>query len=271
MNTLTDSQFAKFRDVIYDASGISFSSVNRPILESRVKERLRIKKLETPDEYFSLIQEQEGELRLFLDSVTTNLTKFFRNEAHYEALKENVFPEIIERKKLNSNHVIKIWSAGCSTGEEAYSIAMVLIDLLPNYQSWKVDILASDLSLKSLLIAKEGYYSREKVDAIDNHYVTKFFEPHKEGYKVKDFVKEIIRFDYHNLKYDNGERDLDIIFCRNVIIYFDRTAQEKTITRFFEALNDDGYLYIGHSESLFGMNSGFKFNKIGNAIIYRKM
>ncbi len=268
MSFLSDNDFISFKEKIYDESGIHFSGTNRPILESRIKERLKIKKIETPREYYNLILQDKNELSTLLDSVTTNLTKFFRNASHFEALRNKVLPEIIERKKDTKK--IKIWSAGCSTGEEPYSILITLLDLLQDYSKWKIKIIASDISLKSLFIAREGYYSKERCENIDKRSLTKYFDKVGNGYKIKQYLKNMIKFDYHNLKYDNGERDIDIIFCRNVIIYFDRPAQESVIKRFYACLNENGYLYIGHSESLFGMKTGFVFHKIENACVYRK-
>ncbi len=269
MSYLKDEEFQKFKDLIYNESGIHFSNVNRPILESRVRERLKITNLEKPMDYFKLVMSDKNETITLLDSVTTNLTRFFRNESHFNALREVVIPEIVKRKKQDKK--IKIWSAGCSTGEEPFSIAILLLEVIKDYYSWVIDILASDISLKSLMVAKKGFYTKERVESVDKQILNKYFDEKDNGYQIKDFIKDLVRFDYHNLKFDNGERDLDIIFCRNVIIYFDRKAQEEVIKKFSLTLNDEGYLFIGHSESLFGMDTDFKFHKIGNGCVYRKI
>ena len=266
---LSDKDFNQFKEKIYDESGIHFSAVNRPILESRIKERLRVKKIETPQSYYELICGNRNELDYLLDSVTTNLTNFFRNDTHFEALSNQVLPEIIQRKTAENKKKIKVWSAGCSTGEEPYSIAIAILERLSNYEGWHIDILASDISLKSLIVAKEGFYNSNKVENVKPDYLLKYFDEADGGYQIKDAVKSLCRFDYHNLKFDNGERDIDIIFCRNVIIYFDRTAQLEVIKKFSECSNEEGYLFIGHSESLFGMETSYKFHKIGKACVYR--
>ncbi len=268
MRFLTDQEFTLIKDLIYKESGISFSDINRPILESRIKERCRKKQIEIPEEYYKIVSADHEELKILLDSVTTNLTKFFRNDAHFKALKHGIIPEIVKRKL---DRHIKIWSAGCSTGEEPYSILIYLYENLPDPDTWNINIIASDISLKSLLVAKEGYYTKERCDAIPEAYLAKYFDKIDKGYKIKDFFRKLIRFDYHNLKYDNGERDFDIILCRNVIIYFDKKAQEEVVGKFSKALHKDGYLFLGHSESLYGMDTDFKFSKIEDAIIYRKV
>ncbi len=265
---LSDQEFDQYRDLIYNESGIHFSASNRSILESRLKERLRNTKIETPALYFKKIREDEGELKVLLDSVTTNLTRFFRNTAHFQTLEYHVIPELIQYKQATRDHKIRIWSAGCSTGEEPYSLAMVFKDLLP--LDFSVEITASDLSLKSLMTAQEGYYPESRLNGVPEKYLKKYFEPAADGHRVKDEIKKLIKFDYHNLKFDSGQRGLDLVFCRNVIIYFDEPAQEAVIQKFWQSMGNHSYLFIGHSESLFGMKTDFEFLKTDWACIYRK-
>ena len=247
---------------------ITFTSTNRSILESRLKERLREKKLDSVKVYYEAIANNQGELKSFLDSVTTNLTRFFRNQPHFDALKNYVIPELIKIKKPTGNNVIKIWSAGCSTGEEPYTIAMLLSEILP--PGWKFEIIASDLSLKCLMTAKEGFYAESRISGIPEAYLKKYFDKVEGGYKIHTDIMSKIRFDYHNLKNDSGQRNLDIIFCRNVIIYFDEAAQTSVINRFWDAMQNKSFLFIGHSESLFGMKTKFEFVKTEWATLYRK-
>ena len=265
---LSDSQFSKIRDLIYDASGIHFTSSNRTILESRLKERLRKSGIPTIDEYTKVIMSDEGEMKTLLDTVTTNLTRFFRNTAHFQTFERHVIPELVAYKKGRGETHLKLWSAGCSTGEEPYSLAMVLKDLLP--PGFTFDITASDLSLKSLMTAKEGFYADNRMNGVPEKYLNRYFERKPGGYQVVEDIKKLIKFDYHNLKLDSGLRGLDIVFCRNVIIYFDETAQTNVIRKFYNAMNDHSYLFIGHSESLFGMDTKFEFFKTEWAIVYRK-
>lgn len=265
---LTDEVFEKFKNIVYDESGICFNSINRIVLEARINENLKRKGLETHEEYYSLLTKDKAEMQHFLDSVTTNLTKFFRNDAHFKSFREKVLPEIIARKGGTSKS-LKIWSAGCSTGEEPYSIAIVLLDT-PLLRGWDLKVYASDLSLKSLITAKAGKYRKDKLENVEPRYLSTYFEEVGAEYVVKDEVKKLIRFDYHNLRHKGSMSSLDIIFCRNVIIYFDAESQKQTISRFYDTLNTDGYLYIGHSESLFGMETNFRFNKVGNSILYTK-
>ncbi|MDR2542978.1 MAG: protein-glutamate O-methyltransferase CheR [Treponema sp.] len=264
---LNDANYELYRELIYAESGITFTPTNRSILESRLKERLREKGVDSVRTYFDQIKTDKEELKGFLDSITTNLTRFFRNQAQFDALEKHVIPELINNiKKIPGT--IRIWSAGCSTGEEPYTLAMLLSEVLP--KSWNFDILASDLSLKCLMIAKEGFYAENRIDGIPDSYLAKYFDKVDGGYKIRADVQSKIKFDYHNLKNDSGQRNFDIVFCRNVIIYFDEAAQTSVINRFYDSMASQSFLFIGHSESLFGMNTKFEFLKTEWATLYRK-
>ncbi len=265
MEKLEDYDFKRFRDIIYDSSGISFTEVNRPILESRLKDRLKKTNIKDLDEYYKVIIKEPEELKVLLDAVTTNLTSFFRNATQFYALENYILPDLQKRKK---DKKIKIWSAGCSTGEEPYSIAMVVKEKLDS--SWQCEIIASDISFNSLIKAKEGFYHSSKVGGIPPVLLKKYTVPVGDGYQIIEDLKNMIRFDYHNLKYDSGLKNFDIVFCRNVIIYFDAKAQVEVLNRIYESMADYSYLFIGHSESLFGMNTKFVFTKIGEACLYMK-
>ena len=265
---LSDVYFERFRSVIYDASGIHFSSTNRSILESRLRERLRSSSLVSVEDYYAYLAGNDAELRSLLDSVTTNLTRFFRNTGHVQTFEYFVVPELIRMKQASGSHRITLWSAGCSTGEEPYTFAMLLRELLP--PTFTVEIVASDLSLKSLMVAQEGFYAEQRVTGVPEKYLATYFDKKGSGYRIRDELKRMIRFDYHNLKHDSGMRNLDVVFCRNVLIYFDETAQKAVIGRFWDAMAPRSFLFIGHSESLFGMETKFEFVKTDWACIYKK-
>lgn len=265
---LTDAEFEQFRKLIYDESGITFSSTNRSILESRLKERLREKQLTELATYYSTLLRDKEELKLMLDSVTTNLTRFFRNQPHFDALENFVLPAVLKLKKEKGESKIRIWSAGCSTGEEPYTLAMILKDKLP--APFTAEITASDISLKSLMVGKAGFYPESRIVGIPDAYLNRFFERKNNGYQAREEIMKMIRFDYHNLKNDSGQRNIDILFCRNVLIYFDEAAQKAVIDRFWDAMSNKSFLFIGHSESLFGMKTKFEFLKTEWACLYQK-
>ena len=271
LEVLNDADYELFRKVIYDESGITFSATNRSILDSRIKELLRKKNMSTPQEYYALITKSTEEMKEMLDAVTTNLTRFFRNQPHFDAFVNYVIPNIVEYKKSKNSFdkTIKIWSAGCSTGEEPYTLAMIMNEITP--AGWDFQITASDISLKCLMTAQTGFYADNKVDGIPENYLQKYFTKVDGGYQVSKDLQAKIKFDYHNLRNDSGARNLDVVFCRNVLIYFDEPAQLKVIDNFWNSMAPHSYLYIGHSESLFGMNTKFEFLKTQWACLYRKL
>jgi chemotaxis protein methyltransferase CheR len=265
---LADAEFNLFSRLIYEQSGIHFSDMNRSILDTRLQERLRVTRYANVTGYYEFIMKNPEEMKMLLDSVTTNLTRFFRNAGQFETLEHFVLPDLVAHKtRLKAPH-LKVWSAGCATGEEPYSIAFVLKDKLPKH--FAIEIIASDLSLKSIMTAQEGYYPEQKIEGVPPSYLAKYFEKEQHGYQVKEEIKSLIRFDYHNLKFDSGLQNIDILFCRNVIIYFDEAAQKSVINRFWKIMSPHSYLFLGHSESLFGMNTQFEFVKTDWSVIYRK-
>ena len=265
---LNDAEFEKFRKVIYDESGIAFTTTNRSILDSRIKEILRQKKIDSVEDYYKLVMRDKEEMKAMLDSVTTNLTHFFRTQPHFDALINYVVPHLMEEKKKTGDTVIHVWSAGCSTGEEPYTIAMILKTILPS--PFTFSITASDISLKSLMVGRSGFYADNRMDGVPPDYLAKFFTKSTGGYQVNRDLMDTIHFDYHNLLHDSGVRNLDIVFCRNVLIYFDETVQTSVINRFWDAMGPHSYLFIGHSESLFGMKTQFQFLKTEWACLYQK-
>lgn len=268
LDTLSDVDFEKFRKIIYDESGITFSESNRPILDSRIKEILREKKIENLSEYYDLILKDKEELKKMLDSVTTNLTRFFRNQPHFDALINYVIPHVLEEKKKTGDRTVRIWSAGCSTGEEPYTIAMILKKILPSGYSYSVT--ASDISLKSLMVGQRGFYADNKIDGVPPDYIPIGFNKVEGGYQVTPDIMSKVKFDYHNLQHAPGMKNLDVVFCRNVMIYFDEPAQLVVLDNFWNSMAPHSYLFIGHSESLFGMKTKFEFLKTDWTCLYQK-
>ena len=264
----SDADFDLYKKLIYKESGIVFTTNNRSILEGRLKERLRQNKEVSVGKYFEQIANDREELDSFLDSVTTNLTSFFRNLPHFTALEKFVIPEIVTAKRLSDDRVIRVWSAGCSTGEEPYTIAMLLNEKMP--LGWNFEIVASDLSLKCLMTAKEGFYAADRIVGIPDNYLAKYFDKVGNGYKTKNLIQSRIRFDYHNLLNTSPWNNFDVVFCRNVLIYFDEAVQTQVINRFWNAMTHKSFLYIGHSESLFGLNTKFEFVKTQWTTLYKK-
>ena len=268
-NSLTEEYLELFKEFIYNKSGIRFNLINQVILESRIQSSMKERNIFNVGDYFHLISTNRQELKLFLDNITTNLTKFFRTESNFNLLKNKVLPIVLSNKRYSEP--IRIWSSGCSTGEEAYSIAMTCMET-PNIYRSNVKIYATDISIQSLDVAKKGIYDKDKVANISEEYLIKYFDEMPNGkYKVKDDIKDMVTFEYHNLIIPNNRYlNMDIVFCRNVLIYFDNESVKLTVNRFYDILNKHGFLFIGHSESLFGLDTKFKFNNIDDSIVYTK-
>lgn len=253
---MSEREFQLFRDLIHKECGLSFGDSKRTFLSIRIGKRVAARKLSSFYGYYRFLQESGAERRtellLLLDSLTINETGFFRNRPQFKLFEEVVLPEIVTAKTDPRGRSLRIWSAGCATGEEPYSVAMSLLEVLPTPSKWKIQIFASDLSLSALEKASHGVYPQRRVEDIDANRLEKYFTLNGEGHAVKDVIKRLVIFDFHNLVHDNGLRDMDVIFCRNVLIYFDAEEQARVLNRFIRALKPGGYLFLGHSESLLG-------------------
>lgn len=265
---LNREEFDLFEEFIYRESGIRFNLVNECVLQSHVFSSMKEKGIKEVYDYYKLISSDKECLKEFLENIATNLTKFFRTENDFKTLREYVLPSLLKVKRKGER--IKIWCAGCSTGEEAYSIAITCLETA-NVREENINIFATDLSFHSIVIAREGKYDIEKMQNVPKRYLKKYFDELPDGnYSVKDTVRNLINFDYHNLMHKFNQYNIDIIFCRNVLIYFDSESVKLTVNRFYDILNRNGFLFIGHTESLFGLDTKFKFANLNNSIIYTK-
>jgi chemotaxis protein methyltransferase CheR len=269
---ITESEFRLFRDLVYDESGISLEAKRKSFLENRLALRLAATGAASPYAYYRyLLKKKETELLILLDMLSIHETSFFRYKAQFDLFGDTMLPNLTGGRRTAGSRTLRFWSAGCSTGEEPYTMAMVLLEKLPAGEDWDVRVYASDLSLASLEKASRAEYTRDKVtENVPPEYIEKYFEPTEEGYRVGDRVREMVVLDYHNLRNENGLIGLDAIFCRNVMIYFDLAVQKQLLAKFYEKLRPGGYLLLGHAESLQGMDTGFKFVSGSCAGAYRK-
>lgn len=273
ISELRDIDFEKISRFVYQICGINLHDGKRELVRARLIKRLREGNFKSFAEYFRFVTTEEGtyELIAMIDSLSTNLTSFFREEKHFYKLRK-ILTEMAE-SSLPYNRIpkLRIWSAGCSTGEEPYSLAITLKETM-NGQRVNLKILATDISTKVLKSAMAGIYSSESVRKIPHPLLRKYFQighGRWQGYyRVKRDLKNIVEFMRFNLMENPSFSDFfDVIFCRNVMIYFDKPTQVRLVDRFYNCLKESGWLFVGHSESLTGTDHSFKYIEPG---IYQK-
>lgn len=249
--TMTDTEFQKFKKIIYEQVGINLLPHKKIMLQGRIKKRLKKLEIESFSEYYDIIQKDSKELIEMFNVVSTNKTEFFRENHHFEFLKE-ILPEIINQNNKNGEQKLSIWCAASSTGEEPYSIAMTLAKF-PILKNWKTRIIASDISTNVLTKAAAGIYSEESVEKIPKDMLKSYFRKlDDDSYVINNDLKELIKFKRINLISENYpfKGEFEVIFCRNVMIYFDRKTQMAIVDNFLRYLKKGGYLILGSSESL---------------------
>jgi chemotaxis protein methyltransferase CheR len=268
---MTDADFKKISSLVYDLCGIHLNDGKKELVKARLGKRIRGGGFPSFRDYYQyVVQDQTGEeLVHMLDSISTNFTSFFREQKHFDYLRSELLPGLSSGKKEKK---IRFWSAGCSSGEEVYSIDITLLETLENPSAWDLKILATDLSSKVLKMAASGIYARERIQSIHLALVKKYFlrgqDPWQGYVKVKDVLKKYVSFRRLNfMERFSFPEPFDCIFCRNVMIYFDKRTQASLVNRFYANLTKGGVLFFGHSESLAGIQHPFRYVK---PAIYQK-
>ncbi len=269
-------ELSLFQDYLITHSGLHFDQRNIRVLERGLMRRMRAVKASGYRDYFAYLekyQESRQELKKLLALLTIGETYFFRYLAHFEALAQAVIPELILRNR--SPKTLKIWSAGCSTGEEAYSVAMVLEEKFPELADWDIRILATDINKRSLRCAREGSFGPRALRVTEPRYREKYFRKVGAFYLLDSRIRDRVRFSYLNLQTgvfpspDNGTSELDIIFCRNVMIYFRLGTTRRMLEKFSRCLRPGGYLFLGHAETLMNLSDRFQRAQYGGGFYYR--
>ena len=272
---MTDEEFRLVRDLIYNHSGLFFDNDSKYLLEKRLGKRLPLHRLPGYKEYYHFLRYNRGkdqELSEIMDLLTTNETYFFREAFQLKAFSEEIIPDVMAEKEKKGDRSLRIWSAGCSSGEEPYTIAMLLLEM-GCFDGWRVEIIGADISQRVLQQARKAVYRKSSFRATEEGYVKRYFQEQEEGYRISDEVKELVTFSHLNL-FDQNRLALlgrmDVIFCRNVIIYFDQPAKKKVIEVFYKMLREGGYLLLGHSESLMNITTAFVLKHLRNDMVYQK-
>lgn len=268
-------EFRLLRDFIYQHCGLNFTEDSKYLLEKRLGRRLQQHRLKNFKDYYYFLRynpNKEQELSEVVDQLTTNETYFFREDFQLRTFIEDILPEIRQCKEREGQQTLRIWSAGCSSGEEPYTIAMLLLGL-PWVRSWRVEVIGTDISQKVLQMARAGLYGDASFRNTDDIYKRRFFVEQDGKYRIKDEVRNLVSISHLNL-FDSSRIALlgkmDVIFCRNVIIYFDQAGKKRAIESFFQRLNPDGYLLLGHSESLVNLSTSFQLRHFQHDMVYQK-
>ena len=273
---MTLEEFQMIRDFIHEKSGIFFAENKMYLVKNRLQKRMAELDMKTMRDYFYHVKYDvsQAEFNRLMVLMTTNETSFYRNEPQLLCFSDEVLPLLIEEKRKNrATQSIRIWSAGCSTGEEPYTLAMLILDRLAGAAGWTIEIIANDISEDVLARARRGEYNGITLRNVKPEKLDKYFTKVGEIYRVKPEVKALVKFSQINLNEDRKVAMLgnfDAVFCRNVMIYFSDDVKKRLVRGFFNALRPGGYFYIGHSETLHGISKAFKLVYFKNALVYRK-
>jgi chemotaxis protein methyltransferase CheR len=273
---MSDETFKLFRDFIYTKSGIFFNDSKKYLLEGRVSKRLSINKVSTFEEYLQLLKSSQGrgELSALYEAITINETYFFRAEQQFDALEQIIIPEIIASKGNSPGTTVRLWSSASSTGEEAYTMAIIINERLKKkYPHVRFQIMASDINSAVLETARQGIYKEYAIRNVPPNLLTKYFKKDGATYQLSDEIRRQVTFLNVNLFDSSAMRSMqnfDIIFCCNVLIYFDLASKQQVISGLYDSLNKNGHLIIGYSESLHGVSKAFKLIHLPKAMVYKK-
>jgi len=263
---LSEKDFRTISDMVYKHCGINLHDGKKELVRARLAKLLRTGNFKTFPEYMKHVTADKTgkEFSALIDSISTNLTSFFREEQHFQYMREDMLPHMLERKRKEHNFRVRCWSAGCSSGEEPYSIAMTLFEAIAGQGRWDIRLLATDISTTILEIAKKGVYAKERVAPVPPLQKGKYLVLRRRNgedvFEVGKSLRDVVIFKYLNLLQDWPiQGPLDFIFCRNVIIYFDKPTQQRLINRFWSLLGPGGILFTGHSESLTGIEHRFSY------------
>ncbi len=273
---MTTNEFEMFRDYIHEKCGILFADNKVYLLKNRLHKRMEELQISDYKDYFFYVKYDKSmkEFNKLMVQITTNETSFYRNEPQLLSFSEELIPKLVNKKEKNNEPKnFRIWSAGCSTGEEPYTLGILLLEALAGRPDWTIEIIANDISEQVLHTARAGEYKGNTLRNMKPEILKKYFVEKGEFWKVKPELKSLIKFSLMNLNEPrrlamNGK--FDVVFCRNVMIYFSSEVKKQIVRGFFNALNPGGYFYIGHSETMHGVSKAFKLVYFKNALVYYK-
>jgi chemotaxis protein methyltransferase CheR len=267
---LSEHELSEIRMLIEERTGIHFDASRERFFSTRVREHLRDRGYTRGTELLRAVRKTNVEYEALLERLLTQETTFFRYPAVFEAFEKRVLPELHVKKFWKNPRTLRVWSAGCSTGEEAYSVAITILDSLSFADAWEVEILATDIGRLALKHAERGIYAGRSIASVNEKQLAAHFSAADGGYQVKSKIRKMVSFTQMNLASPVYVGRLDLIFCMNVLIYFSEERRRALVQRFYDALEPGGYLFLGHSESISKMPVKFQAIVLGDCILYRK-
>jgi len=275
---LSEGEFQLLRGFLYERAGLYFHDGKKFLVEARLRKRLAELRLGTFTEYLALLKARSGgpdETLILLDAMTTHETSFFRHPTQIEAFRRHALPEALRRQEGKGERSLRIWSAACSSGEEPYTLAMVVLEALgTDAPRWKIRILATDIARSVIEKARAGVYGRYSFRGAPAYFTQKYFDPvGPDAFRLKDEPRRLVEFQLLNFADDarmRAMRGFQVIFCRNALIYFDKPAKQRFLAHFATALDPGGYFFAGHAESLHGVSASFKIVHFPGALAYKK-
>jgi chemotaxis protein methyltransferase CheR len=272
---LSDSLYDKFTELIFKKTGLCYDVGKKYFVEKRIENRVIELDITDYKEYYHLIKfsPDETEFYKLVNELTVNETYFFRDFPQLQNFAEEVLPLIIREKEKNNDYNLKIWSAACSRGDEAYTLSIILYEMLDEPEKWNIQIMASDINNEVLNFAKIGIYDSRSVKDVPPEYLNKYFLQRNEKYSVNLKIRKPIEFkrlNFFDFKEMKRMINYDVIFCRNALIYFNDQSRKTVIDSFYYSLNPGGFIFLGHSESIARVSSAFKAQRIGGCIVYSK-
>lgn len=270
---ISDEDFQKFREFFYRKTGMLFEDGKRYFVDKRLLERMAATASESFRAYFTMLRFQTSgaELQALINAMTVNETYFFREEYQFRCLVDSILREIVARR--SSSRPIRIWSVPSSSGEEPYGIAIYLLEHWPLIEQWDIEIISSDIDTRILEQARKGLYADRAVQHLPGPLLKKYFRREGGHYQISQTLREAVEFtrvNVHDAADMRSHRQFDVIFCRNLLIYFDDLSRKKTAESFFDALNPGGFICLGHSESMSRISSLFQIRRFPEAIVYQK-
>lgn len=276
--SMSEAEFYQLKDFIYQYCGLFFGDDTKYLFEQKLNKRLKQLRLSSFRDYYYVLrygQDKVAELASVIDLLTTNETYFFREPCQLRALTDEIIPELCAQKEQQGDRRLRIWSAGCSSGEEPYTIAMLLLES-PRLIGWQLEVIGTDICQQVLQAARRGVYGPNSFRVTDRYYRQKYFKPSIKGeerWQIADRVKSLVSISHLNLidpRHIALLGPVDLVLCRNVIIYFDLESKRRAIGHLSRQLADGGYLLLGHSESLINVSTDFKLCHLRHDMVYQR-